>query len=130
MADAISTHKLVDNRRNAVIKLTNLSDGTGESAVNKVDVSALDGAPDSVAIDRIEYDCNGMRVDLLWDATADTVAATLSGQGAMDFKRVGGLQNNSGAGKTGDIHLTTNGHTAGDGYTIVLHLKKKYLAGR
>ena len=41
MADAVASQTIVDDNRRAVIKLTNISDGTGESAVTKVDVSGL-----------------------------------------------------------------------------------------
>ena len=41
MADAVPSQTIQDGDRIAVMKFTNISDGTGESAVNKVDVSAL-----------------------------------------------------------------------------------------
>ena len=40
MADAVTSQTLVDNDKTLVMKFTNISDGTGESAVKKVDVSA------------------------------------------------------------------------------------------
>jgi hypothetical protein len=126
MADAVATQILVDGRKNAVLKFTNVSDGTGESAVVKVDVSTLQGAPSEVRIDRIEYATAGMSVRILWDATADVDAflVPLDQAGCFDFRWCGGLNNNSGDGKTGDISFTTIGHTAGDVYTIILHCSK------
>lgn len=125
MADAVTTQVILDGAKNAVIKLTNLSDGTGEAAVLKVDVSALSGAPSSVSIKKIHYDVSGMVVTLLWDATTDVRIVDLgSNCGEMDYSGFGGLPNNAGAGKTGDILLTTTGHTAGDSYTIILELVK------
>lgn len=128
MADAVASQTLHDGRRHAVMKFTNVSDGTGESAVLKVDVSALAWAPTSVAIQRIEFSTSGMGVDVLWDATTDVVAQTLPQDvtDCLDFSCIGGLQNNAGAGKTGDVLLTTVGHTAGDRYTVTLHMTKKY----
>ena len=41
MADAVTSQTLIDGDRYAVMKFTNISDGSGESAVTKVDVSAL-----------------------------------------------------------------------------------------
>ena len=41
MADAVTSQTLVDGHQTAVLKFTNISDGSGESAVKKVDVSAL-----------------------------------------------------------------------------------------
>lgn len=128
MADAVTSQTLLDGNRMAIIKLTNVSDGTGEAAVLKVDVSALAGAPTEVSIYKIEYATAGMAVNLLWDATTDVLAHSLPSDSAqtLDYCDSGGIPNNSGAGKTGDLLLTTVGHTAGDTYTITLHLVKKY----
>lgn len=124
MADAVSSQTIIDGSRNAVMKFTNLSDGTGESAVLKVDVSALSGAPSKVTIQRIHYCVNGMVATLLWDATTDVRIVELAGDGTLDFTSFGGLPNNAGTGVTGDILLTTTGHTAGDSYSIILEMTK------
>ena len=124
MADAVTSQTLYDGRRRAVMKFTNLSDGTGESAVLKVDVSALQGAPTSVRIDKIHYSTSGMVATLLWDADTDVRILDLQGEGTFDFCGFGGLVNNGGAGVTGDIKLTTTGHTSGDSYWIILEMKK------
>lgn len=124
MADAVSSQTIIDGARNAVMKFTNLSDGTGESAVLKVDVSALSGAPSEVTIQRIHYCVNGMVATLLWDATTDVRIVELAGDGTLDFTSFGGLPNNAGTGVTGDILLTTTGHTAGDSYSIILEMTK------
>lgn len=127
MADAVTSQTLVDGPRNAVMKFTNISDGTGESAVTKVDVSALNGAPSEVRINKATVLTFGMGVDILWDATADVLAVHVPADETMtfDFSKYGGLQNNSGSGKTGDIKFTTIGHTAADRYTVILELVKK-----
>jgi hypothetical protein len=126
MADAVASQTLVDNERNVVMKFTNVSDGTGEAAVLKVDVSGLAGAPASVKITRIIATSDGMAVNILWDADTD-VPAFVVPSGAnldFDFEAFGGLINNAGTGKTGDIRFTTIGHTANDTYSIILHMKK------
>ena len=41
MADAVTSQTLSDGDRTAVMKFTNISDGSGESSVKKVDVSAF-----------------------------------------------------------------------------------------
>lgn len=125
MTDAVTSQILVDSERNVVMKFTNISDGTGEAGVLKVDVSTLTGAPASVKITRIDYDISGMAVNVLWDATTDVPAIVLSnGQFSLNFEDFGGLINNAGAGVTGDILFTTIGHSANDTYSIVLHMKK------
>ncbi len=138
MADAVTSQTLVDTDKRAVIKLTNLSDGSGESSVKKVDVSALNSHPDGTAcsrvtIDQIWYDVGGMRVSLEWNASTNVVAMVLGGSAAagnvhghMDFRSFGGIKNNAGSGITGDLDLTTLHHTNNDAYTIILELKKSY----
>jgi hypothetical protein len=44
----------------------------------------------------------------------------------MDFSSFGGLQNNAGAGKTGDVLFSTLDATAGDFYTVTLEMVKTY----
>ena len=128
MADAVTTVTLVDGVRNVVMHFTNVSDGTGEAAVVKVDVSALSGAPREVTIDKVEFATEGMSVEILWDATVDVRAVLLPANNAseMNFERDGGLRNSAGAGKTGDIVFTTVGDDAGDRYDITLRLRKVY----
>ena len=124
MADAVTSQTIVDGSKWVVQKFTNLSDGTGESAVIKVDVSALSPAATTVSIEKIWYSITGMVATLLWDATTDVRVVDLSGYGELDMKDFGGLINNAGAGITGDILLTTTGHTSGDNYTIILLMRK------
>ena len=132
MADAVTSQTIFDGSKRAIMKFTNISDGTGESGVLKVDVSALstyNGATcSSVNIERIEAVTVGMGVDILWDATTDALCMTLGADQffTFDFTRFSGLTNNAGAGKTGDVLFTTIGATAGDRYTIILELIKNY----
>ena len=133
MADAVTSNTLMDSDRVAIIQLTNTSDGTGESAVKKVDVSALSAnsagqACTGVRLARIVYSTFGMSVKLLWDASTDTICWDLNADYTTDedFTDFGGIRNTAGSGKTGDIMLTTTGHTNGDSYVIVLTLYKDF----
>lgn len=45
MADAVTTQTIQDGPSTAIFRFTNVSDGTGESAVAKIDVSALSKDP-------------------------------------------------------------------------------------
>ena len=138
MADAVTSQTLSDGDRIAVVKFTNISDGTGESSVAKVDISALAASntgltPSRATIEQIWYDIGGMRVALEWNATSNVVAAVLGGSAAagnvnghMDFRSFGGLKNTEASGANGDIDLTTHGHTNHDHYTIVIQLRKSY----
>ena len=142
MADAVTSQIICDTEgcKDILVKITNISDGSGESAVTKVDVSALaknagyqkGESCSRVAIQEIYYDIFGMRVDLLWNASSNVICkvlganGALSSQGYMDFRDFGGLTNNAGSGVNGDLLLTTTGHTSGDHYTIILKLSKTY----
>ncbi len=133
MADAVTSQTIIDGERNCVMKFTNVSDGTGESAVAKVDVSALASnsagvACSEVRVMRISHAIVGMSVQLFLDATSNVLLMELaeSSNGHMEFEDIGGLPNNAGSGKTGDILLTTKGHSSGDTYSIVLEMVKVY----
>jgi len=133
MADAVTSQTIIDGEKNCVMKFTNVSDGTGESAVAKVDVSALaansEGTSCSeVRVMRISHAIVGMSVQLFLNATSNVLLVELaeSSNGHMDFKDFGGLTNNAGSGKNGDILFTTKGHSSGDTYSIVLEMVKVY----
>ena len=133
MADTVASQTIDDGPKYALIKLTNVSDGTGESAVTKVDVSGLASNANGVActgatIQKIWWQCTGMKVSILFDATSDVLAIQLgeNQSGYHDYTSFGGLTNNAGSGKTGDIKFTTVNHSSGDTYTIILYLKKEF----
>ena len=134
MADAVTTQKLVDGQRNATFKFTNISDGTGESAVVKVDVSALDSqvrtgnACNRFTIDQIWWQCIGMKVQLYFDATSNAFITELgeTSGGYHDYRSFGGIHNNAGGGVTGDVLFTTVGHASADNYTVILSGHKGY----
>jgi len=133
MADAVTSQTIIDGSRNCVMKFTNVSDGSGESAVVKVDVSAL--SPNAagtscseVRVMRITHAIVGMSVQLLLDATSNVLLCDLaeSSNGHLNFEDFGGIPNNAGSGKTGDILFTTLGHSSGDTYSIVIEMVKVY----
>lgn len=131
MADTVTTKTLFNSPRKLVVNITNLSDGTGESNVVKVDKSAFTGPngsePTKLVIEKIVYDVSSMRVLLTWDQTSDETIAVLQGDGTIDWYKSGKHGGNVGAntGGTGDILLTTANHAVGDGYNITLYLRKK-----
>ena len=133
MADAVTSQTIIDGERNCVMKFTNVSDGTGESAVAKVDVSALASnaagvACSEVRVLRVSHAIVGMSVQLFLNATSNVLLVELaeSSNGHMDFKDFGGLPNNAGSGKNGDILFTTKGHSSGYTYSITLEMVKVY----
>ena len=133
MADAVTSQTLIDGPNKAVMKFTNISDGSGESAVVKVDVSALEAslngtACSEVVIERIWWQCIGMKVQILFDATTNAFCIELGENQSGDhyYTSFGGLTNNAGSGVTGDVLFTTVGHSSADTYTIILYMRKKY----
>jgi hypothetical protein len=133
MADTVTSQTIQDGEKTAVLKFTNVSDGTGESAVKKVDVSALttNSAGESctsVSISRIYWACVGMRVNIEFDATTNVLAIPLPADSTGDeyYDIFSGIPNNAGSGVTGDIDFTTVSHSSGDAYSIILVLTKNY----
>lgn len=133
MADAVTSQTILDGERLFIGKFTNISDGTGETAVTKIDVSTLNPnsfglACNGVKINKIYGTTHGMEVRILWDATTDQFAWQIpqNTNYLMDFSSFGGIPNNAGAGKTGDLAFTTSDQSAGDMYTIVLECLKTY----
>tara|TARA_R110002126_G_scaffold92504_3_gene219514 strand:+ start:69 stop:479 length:411 start_codon:yes stop_codon:yes gene_type:complete len=133
MADAVASQTILDGERLFIAKFTNISDGTGESAVVKIDVSTLAVnsfglACNGVKINKIYGTTHGMEVRILWDATTDVFAWQIpqNSNYLMDFSSFGGIPNNAGAGSTGDVLFTTADASSGDMYSIVLECLKTY----
>ena len=133
MADNVTSQTILDGERLFIAKYTNISDGTGETAVVKVDVSTLNPnsfgyACNGVKINKIWLAAQGMDVRILWDADVNLLAwqVTSNGPYLMDFSSFGGLSNNAGTGSNGDIAFSTHDASAGDTYTIVLECIKTY----
>jgi hypothetical protein len=133
MADAVTSQTLLDGERLAIMKFTNISDGTGETAVTKVNVSTLTPSASGkactgVTVNKITSVCHGLEVRMYWDATTDVpfFLSTINTNYENDFSRFGGITNNAGTGKNGNIVFSTSDTTAGDTYTVVLEMVKSY----
>lgn len=133
MADTVDSLVVFSGKNRYVVRLTNVSDGTGESAVIKVDKSTLIGPdlvnePGKLVLEEVQWSIQGFSsVRLLWDHTTDDEMCVLgAGNGYFNFKNAGGLVDPASAGQTGDILLTTAGAVAGATYdiTLVVRLKK------
>jgi hypothetical protein len=133
MADAVTSQTLVDGERLAIMKFTNISDGTGETAVTKVTVSSLSAnnlgiACNGVTVTKITSVCHGLEVRMYWDASTDVpfFLSTVNTNYQNDFSSIGGISNNAGTGKNGNIVFSTSDATNGDTYTVVLEMVKHY----
>lgn len=133
MADAVASQTLFDGERMAIMKFTNISDGTGENKVLKVDVTTLRAsasgkACDGVTITKIHAATHGMEVQIWWDATTDVLAWIVPQNNAytFDFEKIGGLTNNAGAGVNGNVLFSTVDASIGDMYAVTLEMVKSY----
>lgn len=133
MADAVTTRTLFNGSRDVVIQITNLSDGTGESAVKKLDIATLIGpngrAPTYLSLLHVQGDIDGMTVKLYtaWGTNPTTFAQLAGPSICINYEKLsGGGMFGSGSG-TGDgsLLLTTTGHTTGDSYDLILRFRKK-----
>ena len=133
MADAVASQTIFDGEHTAIMKFTNISDGTGESKVVKVNASALlpnaaGFACNGVILKKIHASTHGMEVQIWWDATTDVLAWTVpqNSQYTWDFSDFNGIPNNAGTGKTGDVLFSTVDASNGDMYSIILEMTKTY----
>lgn len=116
--------------RSVVVQYVDTATGT----ITIADASTFTGpdgpdnanAVDYFSITSIQYDLSdGVSVVILFDATSDVPAITLSGQGELDFSKIGGLVDPKATGYTGDILATYAGMGAGDNIYLNFWLKKK-----
>ena len=127
MADIVTKQTIADTSGvKFVVKMTNLSDGTGEQLVNKVDASETtfmteDG---NRKIARIWYSINTANnksaIELIWAGTTNATAMLLSGNGYMDLRTAGNEIPNNATTPTGDVLLSTKNFANGDNYTIIV----------
>ena len=124
MANTITKKTLVNGDRNLVVAVHISGDNSGDETVyNLIDVSAY-GATE-VKIMEIQSNLAGFSAVLSWDASTDVEAVTLlDGASFFDWYPEGGLINNAGSGKTGDLLMATSGLAAEDG-TLVIKMRKR-----
>jgi hypothetical protein len=113
--------------------LTNISDGTGESAICKFDLSEHEfvGKPlVRSVVEWIEYDVFGMDVSLYWQRLpVNVLMARLPGGTTVMSGKIRGPLTDPGTGDgtdgTGDILLTTTNHASNDSYDIRMCIRSK-----
>jgi hypothetical protein len=130
MADTVTSQTIADTSGvKFVTKLTNFSDGTGETLVKKVDASELtfmteDG---NRKISKIWYSVNTNNnkagVEIVWDGATNATAMFLSGNGYFDLRTAGNEITNNATTPTGDVLLSTNNFVTGDNYTLIIEFR-------
>ena len=127
MADVVSTQVLTDTTGVKFgVKMTNISDGTGENLVKKVDASNTTFMTEDGErkISKIFWSVNTQSgkssVELIWDGATNATAVLLSGQGFWDLRADGNEIVNNATTPTGDVLLSTKNFANGDNYTILV----------
>ena len=130
MADIVSTQVLSDTSGvKYVAKMTNISDGSGESLVKKIDASSAtfmteDG---SRKIAKIWWSVNTTKsnasVEVVWGGETNATAMLLNGQGYWDLRTAGNEIINNATTPTGDVLLSTRDFVVGDNYTILVEFR-------
>lgn len=153
MADAVTVNQYFPaagaSSPNVVVHLTNVSDGTGESGIKKVDIATILNyfgvKPSGLRIEQAWWGIQGFTsVIIAWDRTAGANTALVlptgvgaddfrgvnpgpsgTGGGVSDFMKLGGIPDPSAgnADGKGSILLTTKGAAANATYNITLWLR-------
>ena len=116
---AVVLHEIIDSDFEYFLKATTTFTN---SAASLLYVSDAEGAATNprVSITGVAWSV-AAQTDILWDATSNIVALSLSGSGKIGFADgMPSIPNNAGSGITGDV-LITNGTSVG---TILIKFKK------
>ena len=136
MADVVTSQTIVDTSgTKTVMKFTNISDGSGETLVTKMDASALtfmtEDATKSIA--KIWWSINTTNgksgVELLWAGTTNSTIGFFTGVGYHDYFTSGNsIPNNAtltaNTSPSGDVLFSTKGFVAGDNYTVIVEVRQ------
>ena len=135
MADVVTSQTIVDTSgTKTVMKFTNISDGSGETLVTKMDASALTFMTEDATkkIAKIWWAINTTNgksgVELLWAGTTSSTIGFFSGTGYHDYFTSGNsIPNNAtltaNTSPAGDVLISTKGFVSGDNYTIILEVR-------
>ena len=139
MADVVTSQTIVDTSgTKTVMKFTNISDGSGETLVTKMDASALTFMTEDAnrTLAKIYWAINTTNgksgVEISWagsgTSSANATIGFFSGTGFHDYFVAGNsIPNNAtltaNTSPAGDILFSTKGFVAGDNYTIIIEVR-------
>ena len=139
MADTVTSQTIADvSGQKTTMKFTNLSDGSGETLVKKMDASALNFMTEDATkkISKLNWSINTQdpkgAVEILWAGSGTTgvnsIAVVLSGRGVWDLRTDGNeISNNAtleaSTSPAGDILFSTRNFNNGDSYTIIVEVR-------
>lgn len=124
MANIVLTQVLLDNSHQYVAKLTIVGDGSGEETLTLMNYVSGDMGTNNI-LDSIISCLSGFSASVWWDATTDVMVCQLPSDSQVNLNFYGlGIRNNAGAGKTGDLKITTSGLGSGDSGYVVFKVNK------
>ena len=139
MADTVTSQTIADvSGQKTTIKFTNLSDGSGETLVTKMDASALTYMSEDATkkLSKLYWSINTQdpkgAVEILWagsgTSAANATAVVLSGKGSWDLRTDGNeIANNAtltaDTSPAGDVLFSTRNFNNGDSYSIIVEVR-------
>ncbi len=139
MTDTVTSQTIADvSGQKTTMKFTNLSDGSGETLVKKMDASALTYMTENATkkISKLNWSINTQdpkgAVEILWagsgDSAVNATAVVLSGRGVWDLRTDGNeIPNNAtleaDTSPAGDVLFSTRNFNNGDSYTIIVEVR-------
>ena len=134
MANSVNIQTILDGPRNVVVKVEGILDTSDQASMTLVDPAALgymDGQnrvkAKHLRLYTLTYSVeDGLEVRLAWDATTPVRLGQLTGRGKQCFRHFEGIPDNSGAGSTGKVLLSTEGWSAGKilSFTVIAEFAK------
>lgn len=126
MANTITRQVIENGPRNYVVKFSIVGDGSGDEVGTRVNAVTGDMSLENSLL-FVQSALGGFSARLLWDASTDVFAAQIPADAEVKkyFRDIGGIANNAGAGKTGDLLITTSGLVLGETGTLTVWIKKK-----
>jgi hypothetical protein len=139
MANIVNIQTLEDGNENCIVRVTAILGDSGSGsdiALSTLvdpallnDIGPLAGMKATqLRVKKVIFDVeDSLDVRLYWDATVPVYFDDYVGRGVNDYRDVGGLQNNAGAGKTGKILIQTQGWITAAvlEFTLTLYLGKQ-----
>jgi hypothetical protein len=135
MANVVNFQTLEDGNENVIIRAVGILDTSDVAQTTFVDPATLnDIGPfagrkaTQLRVKKIMFDVeDSLDVRFYWDATTPLYFEDCVGRGVRDYRDLGGLQNNAGAGKTGKILYQTQGWATAAilEFTVTLYLGKQ-----
>ena len=130
MANKVNATIVNDGAVHLVMHVYIESDGVSGDLSNEILLDPIDiGKPASnrFVIERVDYNFSGFSgvIGFESELVDKTLIWTLNeGNSLADFKLIGGLADRSGIDGSGKIQISTNGLSAGDNGTMIIHIRK------